>query len=182
MQCALETKLETFVEHLDKLSSPAHSMPQMPALPQFADMGGNQQVQAFKAYDANGNPITIQQIPQFKESMGQMLSTSASDSKLGYMIGAALTGTIVSVVSRFVPIAGIPSGALAVVAGYIAMSKFFKTGILHAIAVGVLIGGGVSLIFPLVGQLTRGISTTAMVSGGISGSLGASGVPTGSVV
>lgn len=180
MQCALEQKLETFVEHLDKVSSSAHAMPSINALPNFAEMGSQQSAQTFKAYDANGNPISIQQVPQFKESVGQILSTSSGDSKLGYMIGAALTGTVVSLVSRFVPIAGIPSGILAAIAGYIGMTKFFKSGLLHAIAAGVLIGGGVSTIFPMVSQLTR-----ALPLGGGGGSVmpaGGTNVPTGSVV
>lgn len=90
--------------------------------------------------------------------LGKLLDTKSSDSLLGIILGAAMSGTAVSLVSGALPIAGIPSGLLAIGLGLVIASKFAKSGFGNALAKGLIVGGGVSMAYPYLSQMTAGMT------------------------
>lgn len=146
----MEQQMQTFVDHLDKLT----------ASPPELSSRGEQQVTHLErfadgVYRMKGG--NLEAVQDFSDSI-QITDTRSSTSIVGEVLGASLTGTIAALVARFVPVAGIPAGLLAAIAGYLLSKKFLKTGFGHAVARGIIIGGGTSFVYPMVGSLTAGLT------------------------
>lgn len=106
------------------------------------------------------NKQQIAPIPEFNESIGSVLSTNKSDSLLGEMVGASLTGAVSGLVQKVVPlpIVGTMGSLVTAIVGYLLMTKVFKSGFGHAASRGVIVGAGATAISPWMSGLTASIT------------------------
>ncbi len=105
--------------------------------------------------------------PMFMQTLST-ITGKKSASVLGLALGVALSSFIGSIFARFLPLGGLTVP----IAGFILM-KVFKGGIMHDIAIGVLVAGIGGFLGGFVGGLTGGlggllgpVGTTATVTSG----------------
>lgn len=164
MQCQMEQSIERLVDRLDKY---ADNMTASPSWEQNSQ-NGERQIQHLErfadgVYRMKGGQLEA--VQDFAETV-QLTDTKSSSAIAGEILGATLTGTVAALVARFVPIAGIPAGLLAAIAAYLVSKKWLKSGFGHAVARGVIIGGGTSFVYPMTSALTAGLSN---LGGGMGG-------------
>lgn len=102
------------------------------------------------------DPMMFQQL--------QTITGKQQASVLGLALGVALSSFIGSIFARFLPLGGLTVP----IAGFVLM-KVFKTGLMHDIAIGVLVAGIGGFLGGFVGGLT----------GGLGGLLGGAAAPVG---
>ncbi len=94
------------------------------------------------------NPNDPMQFQQLQSITGKQQA-----SVLGLALGVALSSFVGSIFARFLPLGGLTVP----IAGFILM-KVFKSGIMHDIAIGVLVAGVGGFLGGFVGGLTGGLS------------------------
>lgn len=158
--CQMEQSLEKFVNHLDTLSSSKKDdmVNQLMQVPKFAEMVSTMSQQKDGVYRVQNGQITPLQ-STFAETV-QLGDMKSGHSIVGEIIGMSLVTTVGGILSRFVPVAGIPIGVAVAVAAYLASTRIgmFKNGIGHAVARGLIIGGGATVIGGTIQSVFAGLT------------------------